>query len=114
MNTETPGLLDGTVMQYTYTEMGTVRTSYDEGRVSFEWLSGPMEGNAGGGFFYRAREVGENRFFINWHEPELPGFATLYIDFEAGNVYSSLIAAYATDQEQIHFDAATIESVARA
>ena len=90
-------------MQYTYSEMGTVRVSYDRGCIGFEWVAGPLQGETGDGFTYRARKVGENRNFVNWHEPELPGFVTLYIDFEAGHVSSSVLAAYASDDEQIHF-----------
>ncbi len=97
-------LLDGTIMQYTYSEMGTVRVSYENGCIGFEWIAGPLQGGTGDGFTYRAREIGENRYFVNWHEPELPGFVNLYIDFEAGHVHSSVLAAYASDNEQIHFD----------
>ena len=104
-------LLDGITMQYTYEEMGTVRTSYDSGRISFEWLSGPLQGTTGSGFHYRVRKLGHDCYFVNWHEPELPGFVTLHIDFEEGQVSSSLIADYGTEGEQIHFDIASIESV---
>ena len=106
-------MLDGTTMQYTYDEMGTVRTVYENGLISFEWLSGPLEGGVGEGFVYRAREIGQRRYLVNWHEPELPGFVTLYIDFDALEVHSSLIAAYGTDDEQIHFDTVKIDSVER-
>ena len=113
MNEAVSHLLDGVTMQYSYAEMGTVRTVYDNGFIGFEWLAGPLQGERGDGFAYRAREVGENRFFVSWHEPELHGFVTLYIDFEAGQVHSSLIAAYASDDEQIHFATASIERVER-
>ena len=106
-------ILDGTKMQYTYSEMGTVRTSYADGLISFEWLAGPLAGESGEGFAYHAREVGEGRYFVSWHEPEVPGFVTLYIDFEAAQVYSSVLAAYSTADESIHFDIATIESASR-
>ena len=106
-------LLDGTLLEYTYSEMGTVRASYDNGYISFEWLAGPMSGQTGEGFPYRARKVGADQFFVNWHEPELPGFVTLYVDFEAGRVHSSLIAGYGSEDEQIHFDTASIDRVER-
>ena len=106
-------LLDGITMQYTYAEMGTVRSTYKDGCISFEWLEGPLKGESGSGFLYRAREVGDQRFFVNWHEPDMPGFVTLLIDFEAGQVHSSLIAAYGSDAEQIHFDSAAIDEVVR-
>ena len=108
------GLLDGITMQYSYTELGTVRASYKNGCIGFEWLAGPMQGEAANGFPYNAREVGEDRFFVSWHEPELPGFVTLFIDFSLGQVSSSVLMAYATENEQIHFDTASIDSVDRA
>ena len=92
MTDTTSGVIDGIIMRYTYDEMGTVRVSYESGHISFEWLAGPLAGEAGSGFPYRARKVGAQQYFVNWHEPELPGFVTLFIDFDAGHVHSSLIA----------------------
>ncbi len=105
------GMLDGTVMVYTYPEMGTVRVSYEGGTVGFEWLAGPLKGQAGEGFAYRARRVGGDRFFVNWHEPEARGFVTLHVDFEAGRVCSSVLVGYATNEEQVLFHEATIDRV---
>ncbi len=103
--------LDGTVMVYTYPELGTVRVSFEGGKVSFEWLEGALKGEAGKHFAYRARKVGEQQLFVNWHEPEARGFVTLFIDFAAGHVHSSVLAAYATDDEQALFHSASIDSV---
>lgn len=105
--------LDGTSMQYTYSEMGTVRTAYEDGRVSFEWLAGPIAGEIGKGFPYSARKVGDDSYFVSWHEPEQFGFVTLHIDFNTGHVHSSVLAGYGTPDEGIHFDIATIEKVTR-
>lgn len=105
------GILDGTVMMYTYPEMGTVRVSFDGGTVKFEWIAGPLQGEAGEGFAYRARAVGDDQFFVNWHEPDAHGFVTLHIDFKAEHVHSSVLAAYATDEEQILFHKASIDRV---
>jgi len=107
------GILDGTLMVYTYPEMGTVSVSYRDGIVSFEWTDGPLKGEVGKNFAYRARKVGEDQFFVNWHEPEAHGFVTLHIDFQAGHVHSSVLAAYATDEEQVLFHRASIGSVER-
>jgi hypothetical protein len=106
-------ILDGTLMVYTYPEMGTVSVSYRDGSVSFKWIDGPLTGEAGEDFAYRARRVGEDQFFVNWHEPEAHGFVTLYIDFQAGHVHSSVLAAYATNEEQVLFHRASIGSVER-
>ena len=101
--------LDGTRMVYTYPEMGTVRVEFGDGRIGFEWLAGPLEGQVGNGFAYRARQVGDDQFFVNWHEPEARGLVTLHVDFEAGKVRSAVFAGYATDDEQILFHEATID-----
>jgi hypothetical protein len=106
------GVLDGTRMVYTYPEMGTVRVSYADGKMGFEWLAGPLEGESGKDFAYRARALGDDRFFVSWHEPEAHGFVTLYIDFRAEIVHSSVLAAYATDDEQVLFHSASIDRVA--
>ena len=111
MNEAVTDMLDGTTMRYTYKEMGAVRVSYDNGCISFEWVAGPLQGENGEGFTYRARKVGDGQYFVNWHEPDLPGFVTLYIDFDAGVVHGSVLAAYASDNEQIHFDTASIDRV---
>ena len=105
------GILDGITMQYTYEEMGTVRVSYSSGCIGFAWLEGPIAGESGDGFAYRARKVGNDQFFVSWHEPEMPGFVALHIDFDTGKVCSSVLAAYGTESEQIHFDIATINQV---
>jgi hypothetical protein len=107
------GLLDGTLMSYSYPEMGTVRVTYRNGRVSFEWIDGPLKGQAGEDFAYRARKVGDDQFFVNWHEPDAHGFVTLHIDFQRGAVHSSVLAAYATDDEQVLFHRASIHRVER-
>ena len=104
-------VLDGTLMVYTYPEMGTVRVSFDSGSVSFEWIAGPLKGEAGENFPYRARKAGDDQFFVNWHEPDARGFVTLYIDFKAEQVCSSVLAAYATDDEQVFFHSASIDRV---
>lgn len=109
MDEAVTGALDGTLMVYTYPEMGTVRVSYENGRVSFEWIAGRLKGEAGEDFAYRSRQVGDQQFFVSWHEPDAHGFVTLYIDFEEKQVHSSVLAAYATEAEQVLFHSASIE-----
>jgi hypothetical protein len=111
MSDELTDKLDGTRMVYTYPEMGTVRVSFADGSVSFEWIAGALEGESGTDFPYRARKVGDDQFFVNWHEPDTRGFVTLLINFQAQRVCSSVLAAYATDGEQVLFHGAAIDCV---
>lgn len=111
MDKTVTGVLDGTQILYTYSELGTVHVSFDNGRVSFKWIAGALKGEAGEDFAYRARKVGDDQFLVNWHEPDAHGFVTLYIDFKTGRVHSSVLAAYASDDEQILFHSASIDRV---
>jgi len=113
MDKASTDILDGTLMVYTYNELGTVRVSYDNGCVSFDWVAGRLKGETGENFEYRARKVGDDQYLVNWHEPDTHGFVTLFIDFKAGSVHSSVLAAYATDDEQVLFHSACIDRVER-
>ena len=103
--------LDGKRLKYSYEEMGTVIAQLDGGKLGFEWIDGPLKGQSGQGFDYRARQLGEKQFFVNWHEPEARGFVTLYLDLKSGFACSSVLAGYATEDEQALFHSASINSV---
>ena len=103
--------LDGKRLTYTYDELGTVRLELRGGALSFEWIAGPFKGEAGKGFRYQAKQIGENQFFMNWHEPEARSFVTLYLDLDRKLACSSVLAGYATSQEQTLFDSARINCI---
>ena len=111
MGDETTDALDGTRLNYTYAEMGTVVVQLIGGKIGFEWIDGPLAGEAADGFDYRARQVGDEQYFVNWHEPEARGFVTLYLDLKNDFACSSVLAGYATDSEQVLFHSASINSV---
>ncbi len=103
--------LDGKVLTYTYPELGTVRVSLGGGRISFEWIAGALQGESGSDFLYHARDLGDERYFVNWHEPEAQGFVTLYVDLRAGIVHSSVLAGYRGDEPETWFHSASIDEV---
>ena len=103
--------LDGKRLNYTYDEMGTVIVQLDAGKLGFEWIDGPLKGQSGQGFDYLARQLGEAQFFVSWHEPEARGFVTLYLDLKNRFACSSVLAGYATENEQALFHSASINSV---
>ena len=103
--------LDGKRLNYTYAEMGTVVVKLLSGKLGFEWIEGPLIGEAADGFDYRARQVGDEQYFVNWHEPEARGFVTLYLDLKNKFACSSVLAGYATDSEQVLFHSASINSI---
>ena len=111
MSDDLSNALDGKRLNYTYPEMGTVVVQLDAGKLGFEWIDGPLKGESGHGFDYRARKVGDEQFFVNWHEPETRGFVTLFLDLEKSFACSSVLAAYATENEQVLFHSASINSI---
>lgn len=50
---------------------------------------------------------------MNWHEPDAHGFVTLHIDFQTNQVHGSVLAAYATNEEQVLFHRASMDRVER-
>jgi hypothetical protein len=98
-------------LSYTYDELGTVVLELKAGVLSFEWVAGPFAGEAGEGFSYCARRVGDERFFLSWHEPEARGFVALYLDLDRQFACSAVLAGYATTEEQTLFESARINFV---
>ena len=50
---------------------------------------------------------------MSGNEKERAMSVTLHIDFQAGHVHSSVLAAYATDEERVLFHRASIDRVER-
>ena len=69
-------LLDGTEIEYTYPDEGTVVVTFYEGHMKFNWIAGPFRGAAGSDFVYRARQTGLQQYLVNWQEPESGDFVT--------------------------------------
>ncbi len=103
--------LDGTLLEYTYEELGTVQVIFKSGRIAFEWIAGPLKGEKGENFEYRSKRLADQQFFVNWHEPDARGFVTVVYDLNKGTVCSSVLAAYGTENEQRLFETATIHRV---
>lgn len=111
MSHELTNALDGKRLNYTYAEMGTVVVQLSDGKLGFEWVDGPLQGQSGRDFAYHAREVGDEQYFVSWHEPKARGFVTLYLDLKNDFACSSVLAGYATEEEQSLFHSASVNSV---
>lgn len=103
-------ILDGTEIEYTYPDEGTVVVTFYEGLVKFNWIAGPSSGEKGGGHAYRARKVSDDEYFVNWYELDTHDFITLLINFETKKVYGSALLA---KDESVIFDEAKIRRVKR-
>ena len=108
-----PQLLDGTEIQYTYSDGGAVVLTFYNGLLKFLWIAGPFEGATGEDLPYDARAVADDIFLVNWHDLNGPSFVTLVINLQHNTLYSSALLGYQTDEELSLFDEATIERVER-
>jgi len=108
---DTPShLMDGTEVEYAYPDEGTVVVTFRNGGVNFLWIADPFTGSAGGPHPYRARQVSDEQYFVNWHESDTGDFVTLFIDIENMRVYGSALLAEANT---VIFDEAKIERIER-
>lgn len=100
-------------LEYTYEDGSSVALNFNNGLVGMEWLSGPFKGAKRSGLKYNYRDLGEDRFLVNWHELEGPSFVTLLIDKGAGKVHGSAIIRYDKEEPIELFDEATISKFSR-
>jgi hypothetical protein len=102
-------VLDGAIFEYTYAELGTVVVEFYDGLVKFQWIAGALQGEAGEGFAYLAKQISASHYLANWHEPEARAFVTLFIDLQENRVHSSVLAAYTTEDEQVWLHEAVLK-----
>jgi len=108
-----PQLLDGTELEYTYSDGGAVVLTFYDGLLKFRWIAGPFEGVTGEDLAYNARAVADDIFLVNWHDLDGPSFVSLVINLQQNTLYSSALLGYQTDGELSLFDEATIERLER-
>ncbi len=105
--------LDGTELEYTYADGGSVILAFYEGLLKFQWVAGANEGAMGEGFEYTAKVIGDDRYIVVWQMPEVPNYLTMVIDLGSRALFTSALMGYGTDQEGVLFDEATIHRVNR-
>ncbi len=101
--------LDGAELEYTYAELGTVIVNFYDGLVKFNWIDGPLAGESGSDFPYRLTRLSPDQYLANWHEPAARGFVTLFIDLPEKRVFSSVLANYGAEEEQVWLHEATLK-----
>lgn len=101
-------LLDGRSIQYSYQNGWGIKFNFYNGHLKYEWTAGPRKGHTEVDIPYQSRKIYEQTYLVNWHEPTKPDFVTLVLNFKDNSVYSSVITAYGTKREAIHFDSGKI------
>ena len=102
------GHLDGSEFQYTYEDGSEVVLTFYDGLVKFEFLQGPLAGQADQDLPYRSRVIDDQVYFIDWHNEPVGSFVTLYIDVPRSRLFGSALIWYNSDEPVELFDAAVI------
>ena len=104
-------LLDEMNFEYFYKTGGGLKIAFYDGKLQYEWISGPRKGNNAKDIPHQSREIGDELYLLNWQEKNKSDFVTLIINLEKNVSYSSAILRYGTSIEMIHFKEATIKRV---
>lgn len=106
-------LLDGTSFQYFYKAGGGLEIAFADGKLQYEWISGPRKGNHAENIPYQSRIIGDDMYLVNWHQPDKPDFVTLVINLRKQVLFSSAILRVGSENEMIHFKEAVIKEIKR-
>jgi hypothetical protein len=105
------GGLAGVQLDYTYEDGGRVVLSFEDGQLSYRWLSGPFEGVEERGLQYQHSAIRPNLYVISWHDTDNFNFVTLIVDLEHNVLQSSAVLYYGTEDEVTSFARANINAV---
>lgn len=108
---ETPPLLDGTKVTYYYQNGWGAHVEFKDGKLKYQWISGPRKGHGNKDLEYRSRKIGDKVYVINWLEKSHPDFMTLIFNFDNNVMYSSGILRFATKDQSIVFDGGIIQKL---
>lgn len=108
---ETEHLLDGTSMKYFYQNGRGVDFELYDGKLKYEWISGPRKGKGNKDLPYMSRKIGDKMYIVSWLEEAHPDFITLVFNFNNNVVYSSGLARFGSDKQFIVFDGGIIENL---
>ncbi len=100
-------------IEYTYPELGTVVLRIGDGELGYAWTSGPSAGIEASNRAYQSRQIGDELYLLNWHDPENEDFVVLVIDLGAAMVHGTALWAYQTDSPGSLFGKAAISRVER-
>lgn len=106
-------LLDGTSLVYYYQNGAGISMQLYDGKLKYEWISGPAKGNSGKDIPYLSRKIGDEMYIINFHQKEKGNFITLIFNFKQNVMCGSNLLRYGTDKEKIGFHGGIIEHVKR-
>lgn len=104
-------LLDGSSMNYYYQTGSGVHMEFYDGKLKYEWITGPRKGNGNKDLAYMSRKIGHKMYLVSWLEEAHPDYITLIFNFDSGVIFSSGIARFGLENQFIVFDGGIIEDL---
>lgn len=104
-------LLDGSSMNYYYQTGYGIHLELNDGKLKYEWISGPRKGKGNKNLPYRSRKIGHKMYIVNWLEESHPDFMTLIFNFDNNVMYSSGILRFGSENQFSVFDGGIIEDL---
>ncbi len=104
-------LLDGSSANYYYQTGRAIHIEFYDGKLKYNWIAGPSEGNGSEDIPYQSRKIGDGVYVVNWVEDAHPDFITIIFNFKTNVMYSSGILRFATADQMVVFDGGILEDV---
>jgi len=104
-------LLDGKSFTYQYQSGAAIAISFDNKKLTYQWIAGRNAGKPKKTFPYESRKLNEGVYYVNWHEIELENFITLVFNFNNNTCASSVIVRYGSEKPITAFEGGIIEHV---
>ena len=104
-------LLDGTSMKYYYQTGMAIHLELYDGKLKYEWITGPRKGKGNKDLSYSSRKIGDKMYVISWLEESHPDYMTLIFNFNNNVMYSSGILRFGSKNQFTVFDGGIIEDL---
>jgi len=104
-------LMDGKSFIYQYQSGSAIDISFEDGKLTYQWIAGRNAGKPAKTYPYKSRKLGEGIYYVNWHEPKLKNFITLVYNFNNNTCASSVIVNYGSENPFTAFEGGIIEQV---
>ena len=101
-------LLDGTSMDYHYSDGGAIHMEIYKGMLKYEWIEGTRKGNGNKDLIYTSRKIGDKMYLVSWLEASHPDYTSLIFDFNNKRMYSTGIFRFGSENQFIRFDKGAI------
>jgi hypothetical protein len=104
-------LLDGSSMKYYYQSGSGVQMEFYDGKLKYEWITGPRKGKGNHDLSYQSRKIGHKMYLVSWLEESHPDYITLVFNFDNNTIFSSGIARFGSENQLIVFDGGIVENL---